>query len=174
MGVNINAFLLIVSVVLLSIYIFFKPMNLKPNSGDKSAMLELTNFKLCDIGPQGLNMMLHGQAGKRFETYYEISDVNYSNQSTPKVQKMSAALALYRDSILYLNGNVMYAQGEDFTFRSEEAMYNEKTKRAYTKDAFSLQSHNGDFKGRALNYDSQTQNVKAEDISVQYQLNKVN
>jgi LPS export ABC transporter protein LptC len=170
MGVNINGFLLMLSALLLGIYVFFKPMNLKPQDADSSAMLELKNFKLCDIGAEGLNMMLHGSSGKRFEDHYEISDVNYSNQSAPKVQKMRASQALYQDKILYLNGDVMYAQGDDFTFKSDEAMYNEQTKRATTKEQFTLQSHNGNFKGRALLYNSQTQHVKAEKISVEYQL----
>ncbi len=148
-------------------------MDIKSYDNNDTAMLELKEFKLFDIGSNGLNMMLQGESGKRFSDRYEINDLNYSNLSTKKSQAMSASLARYKDNILYLDNNVIYQQGENFIFKSNEAIYNEKNNKASTSGKFELKSADGLFGGAALEYNSETQNVKAKSITAIYHLNKV-
>ncbi len=138
-----------------------------------TALLEFKKFKLYDLGSGGLNMMLQGDSGERFSNRYEISNINYTNKSVEKPQSMQASEALYKDNMLYLNDDVMYRQGESFTFRSDEALYDEKAKTAYTSGKFELKSSDGVFRGTALEYNSETQNVNAKAITATYHLNKV-
>lgn len=149
-------------------------MEIKAYNTKETAQLELKEFRLYDIGSQGLKMMLQGDFGKRFNDRYEISNIDYINRSATKPQKISASSSIYSDRMLYLNGNVIYQQGEDFTFASDEARYDEKMKRAYTSGKFNLKSRDGIFSGTALEYNSETQNVKAKAVAATYNLNKVN
>jgi hypothetical protein len=167
-----NSFYLLLFLFLGSIYIFYKPVDIKKYDNSDLALLELQDFKLYDISTKGLSMMLQGAYGKRYGDRYEINDVNYTNNAVNDYRHMSASLASYKEKMLYLNGNVIYRQGDAFTFSSDEAQYDEVTKSAYTTGKFNLQSSEGFFNGYGLEYNSLTQNIRAKNILATYHLNK--
>ena len=149
-------------------------MDFEKYDTNDTAMLELKNFKLYDIGLEGLEMMMQGSFGKRYSNRYEIHDVNYTNHSVQEQQNMAASLAIYQDKILYLDGNVIYEKGKSFMFTSDEARYDENTKSAYTTGKFELKNSDGTFQGHELQYNSETNQIRAKAITATYHLNEVN
>ncbi len=172
MAVTINTFFLLLSLMLLAIFIFFKPMNIDIVETSDTAMLELQNFKLYDIGSEGLTMMLKGSFGKRYRDRYEVRDINYTSSAAQEEQQIAAAVAVYKDHILYLNGRVLYKKGDTFMFQSDEARYNERTHTALTTGAFELKNSEGIFKGYALHYNSEANTIKAKRVHALYYINK--
>ncbi len=148
-------------------------MDIEQFDNNDTAMLELHNFKLYNIGLDGLDMMLQGSYAERYSNRYEIHDLNYTNNSAQEQQKMIATRAMYQDKTLYLNGNVVYKKGNNFMFTSDEAQYDEKTKNASTTGKFELKSSDGIFSGYELQYNSESEKVKAKTITATYHLNKV-
>ena len=118
-------------------------MDIEKFDNNDTAMLELSNFKLYNIGLEGLDMMLQGSYAERYSDRYEIHDLSYINNSVQEQQKMAAIRAMYQDKTLYLNGNVVYEKGNSFMFTSNEARYDEKTKSVYTTGKFELKSSDG-------------------------------
>ncbi len=147
-------------------------MDIEQFDTSDTAMLELSNFKLYNIGSEGLDMMLQGSYAERYSDRYEIRNLSYTNNSVQEQQKIAAALAIYQDKTLYLNGNVIYEKGDNFMFTSDEAQYNEETKSAYTTGKFELKSSDGLFSGHELQYNSESEKVKAKTITAIYHLNK--
>ncbi len=174
MAVNINTFFLLVSLLMIAIFFLFKPMNIETYDNNDTAMLELKDFKLYDIGSEGLRMMLQGSFGKRYRDRYEVYDINYTSRADHEEQNMAAQAAVYQENILYLSGSVVYKKGEQFMFRSDEAQYDENRHIASTTDLFELKNSEGTFKGYELEYNSEADTIRAKTVSALYDLSKAN
>ncbi len=174
MAVTINTFFLLISLLLVAIFVLFKPMDIETYDNNDTAMLELKAFQLYDIGSEGLRMMLQGSFGKRYRDCYEVYDINYSSKTDHEQQHMAAKAAVYRNHILYLSGDVVYKKGEDFVFRSDEAQYDENHHTAMTIGAFELKNNEGVFKGYELQYNSEADTIRAKTVSALYYISKAN
>ncbi len=172
MAVTINTFFLLVSLLLIAIFFLFKPMDIETYDNNDTAMLELKNFQLYDIGSEGLRMMLQGEFGKRYAERYEVYAINYTSHVDHNEQNIAAQAAVYQDNILYLSGNIVYQKGMDFMFRSNEAQYDENRHMATTMGMFELKTGEGIFKGHALEYHTEADIVRAKTVSALYDLSK--
>ncbi len=172
MAVNINTFFLLVSLLMVAIFFLFKPMDIETYDNNDTAMLELKDFQLYDIGAQGLRMMLQGSFGKRYRDRYEVYDINYTSKADQEQQNMAARAAVYQENILYLSGDVVYKKGADFMFKSDEAQYDENRHLATTTDLFELTNSEGTFRGSELQYNSEADTIRAKAVSALYYLSK--
>ena len=76
---SINLFFVLLLSMLLGVFLFFKPIKTAPAPTKEVAQLELINFTLYSMKPEGVENVLAGSLGQRFEDRYEVTNVTFSD-----------------------------------------------------------------------------------------------
>jgi len=168
--VNINLFFIIIIGLLLSVFVFFKPLKIDLPDHKEIAQLELKNFQIYEVNEKGVKSLLEGLRGKRYENRYEVIDVTFKDASKEFIQVMHADHGRYQDDVIYLKDNVIYAQDNNMTFKSDEAIYDVNTSLVTTQGAFVMTSNQNYFKGQKLKFYTKKNKILAKNISGLYQL----
>lgn len=168
---NVNLFFFIVGLGLLSIFLFFRPMEIEKNEKEEIALLDLNQFTVYELGQGGLQSIMKGSTAERFEKRYEVHDANYTDNSQAYIQNMRSDFARYEGKEIYLEQNVRYERVDGLRFLSNEAHYDQKSGIASTKGSFTLLQHGDRVKGRGLHYHSSSGHIKAKQVSGTFTIN---
>ncbi len=167
---NINLFFITIISLLLSVFLFFKPLKLELPDHKEIAQLELKNFQIYEINKKGVQSILKGLTGERYENRYEVTDVTFKDASKEFIQVMHADHGRHQDDIIYLTDNVIYARDNNMTFKSDEAMYDLNTSLLTTKGAFIMRANQNYFKGQQLHFNTKENTILAKKVSGLYLL----
>jgi len=162
---NINAFFLIISALLVSIYLFFKPIDIQLDLPDELAQLELNQFVVHEYDTDKLKTILSGSEGKRYEERYEVKDVNYTNNTDRYVENMRADYGFYKEPLMILKKNVHYQRDDGSRFFADHVTYNDETSFTTTDGSFKLWNGHDSIKGQNLSYNSQSGEINATAIT---------
>jgi LPS export ABC transporter protein LptC len=169
---SINLFFVTVIMLLLSVFIFFKPLKLDIPDHKEIAQLELKNFQVYEVEQKGVKSILEGTKGERFENRYEISNVTFKDTSKEYIEVMHADHGRYQDDKVYLNKNVIYAQESGITFKSDEALYDINKTLVTTEGKFIMTSKSNYFKGEKLKFNTKENIILAKKVVGSYKLEK--
>lgn len=169
---NINYFFLIVGLGLLGILIAFRPMEIAQSEKQEVALLDLTDFSVYELGQGGLQSIMKGSAGERYEDRYDVEDANYTDNTQAYVQNITSDFARYRTQadVILLNKHVHYERADGLIFTSNEAIYNQKKGTAKTKGPFTVMHGENRVDGIALHYNSHKDTIKAKKVNGVYTL----
>ena len=167
---NINLFFIIIIGLLLSVFILFKPLKIELPDHKEVAQLELKKFQIYELNEKGVKSILEGLVGKRYENRYEVVNVTFKDTSKEFIQVMHADHGRYQDDIIYLKDNVTYAQDNNMTFKSDEAMYDINASLVTTQGTFVMTSNQNYFKGQKLKFNTKENKILAKKVSGLYQL----
>ncbi len=168
---SLNLFFLAIAAGLVSIFVFFRPMDIEKSQQKEIALLDLHQFTVYELGQGGLQSIMKGSSGERFEKRYEVRDANFTDNTRPYIQNMQSDFALYDSQKIYLEQHVKYERADGLTFRSNEATYHQVKGIATTKGEFVIDQGADQVHGRALRYNTQTGVIKAKQIRATFTLN---
>ncbi len=167
---NINLFFIFVFTVLAMIYTFFNPMKLEEFDKKELAQLELVNFSVYDLDKNGLRSVFHGQKGYKYEDRYEVSDINYTDNTKEYIAYLHSSFGRYKDNIVDLKGNAVYKRADGLTFKTEIASYNQKTGVFQAPNAYTFYRNDDKITGTKLVFDSKEHHMLSKQISATYQI----
>jgi LPS export ABC transporter protein LptC len=167
---NINLFFIVLLMLLMSVYVFFKPLKIDVPDHKEIAQLELKDFQIYEIEEQGVKSILEGAMGERFENRYEMSNVTFKDTSKQVIEVMHADHGRYQDDTVYLTENVIYAQDGGMTFKSDEAQYDINNSLLTTQGTFVMNINGGAFEGEKLKFNTKENKMLASSVRGFYNL----
>ncbi len=167
-----NRFFIVIVLVFASIYILFKPLQIDNNSSEDIAMLEIFNFKSYEFSTLGLSSILNGTKGVKYSDRYVITNPDYTDATAEFLATLDSKTALYKDDILYLDGDVKYKREDGLRYEAPSAIYNTITKEATTKENFEAFMGKNRAIGRDLKYNNAKNTLIAKDIFVTYNIER--
>jgi len=169
---NANTFFIAVGLLLGTIFVFFKPLEISKDNPNEVAQLELENFTVFELTREGLKSITKGTKGKRFENRNEADDINFTDNANEFAQNMQADFGRQQNGIVDLEGNVRYKREDGLRFKSEEARYDQNSTIATTQGAFNMSYGQNWVDGTKLYYDATSRHSRAEGVSGVYKISK--
>lgn len=167
---SINLFFLLLVGLLMGMYSYFTPNYASTEHSEEIPQIELSNFTLYEISQKGIDHILEGKEGKKFDEYYVITSAKFSDNTKKLFQSVLSDNADYQNDILKLNGHVHYTREDGLEFRSDEGSYNSKESLIQTKGSFVITQHSNRVDGTALHYDTKHDAVSANRVCGVYQI----
>jgi hypothetical protein len=154
----------------MGMYTYFKPDYSTLDKTKEIPQIELSYFTLYEISQKGIDHILEGNEGKKFETRYVITSAKFSDNTKTLFHSIRSDHADYQNDMLTLNGNVHYARQDGLEFRSKEGTYSTKDSLIQTKGSFVITQNANRIDGTTLNYDTKKDTVSADRVCGVYQL----
>lgn len=167
---SINLFFLLIGILLVGMFGYFKPISLKEERQKEVPNFELESFVIYEISSLGIDRFFEGEHGKRFDDRYEVSSAKFSDNSKKLFESIRADEALYKDDVIMLEGNVHYAREDGLQFRSREGKYTKSDSVVSTRGNFVITQNNNIIQGTRLELNTHYDTVSANAVSGSYQL----
>ncbi|MFZ2890308.1 LPS export ABC transporter periplasmic protein LptC, partial [Sulfuricurvum sp.] len=132
--------------------------------------IELFSFALYEISHKGIEHVLEGKEGKKFDESYTVTSAKFSDNTQSLFQSLKSNNLDYRSNEIKLKGNVHYAREDGLEFHSNEGKYNTDTSVIQTQSAFIITKKSNRIDGKQLHYDNKNDTVSANHVRVSYQL----
>lgn len=167
---NLSGFFLFIFAGLLSIYLGFKPLHLKQQSFEHVPQFELESFTLYELDKSGLITLMSGEKATKYNDYYEVKGINYTDNSKHQILNMKATQGLYKDEIVTLSDGVELYGENDFSFHSETAKYDKKKNLISTDVNYTFERGDDHMSGTSLKYYPNLDKMKSTNVEIIYQL----
>jgi LPS export ABC transporter protein LptC len=167
---SINLFFLFIVAFLIGMFTYFSPNYTAPQESGETPKIELSRFTLYEISDKGIDHILAGDEGKKFDEYYVITSAKFSDNTKKLFQSIRSDDAEYRNKIIQLDGNVRYLREDGLEFRSNEGSYDSKESLVQTKGSFVITQNNHRVEGTKLFYNTEFDTVSANQVRGSYQL----
>lgn len=155
---------------LIMIFFLFEPMKIKQQNFGDIPMFELTSFTLHELNRVGLQTVMLGDNAIRYEDRYTVSNINYTDNSRDYIANMQAKSGLYKDNIINLEEDVVYAREDGLTFETSKAVYNKKTSIATADSDYTSYRGRNVIKGSFVKYNNSLNRVNSKNVTATYQL----
>jgi LPS export ABC transporter protein LptC len=171
---SINHFSYLLAAMLIAIFVFFRPMDVKTEKVKKSEvpLLELTSFTVLEYDDSGLNSTLKGTEGERYSNRYVVQNALFTDSSKKLLQTMQGDHATYQKKTLVLTDNVHYIREDGLKFDSDDLTYKEGKGIATTKGPFVIHQNNDRVDGNRLYYNVENGKMQAYRVRGSYTLNQ--
>lgn len=167
---SINIFFILLLGLLLGMYNYFTPNYILSKDVGEVPKIELFSFTLYEISHKGIDHILEGKEGKKFDDRYAVTSAKFSDNTKTLFQTIESENVDYQSNIIKLKGNVHYAREDGLEFRSNEGKYNTDTAMIQTQEAFVITQKSNRIDGSTLLYDNKNNTVSADHVRVSYQL----
>ncbi len=167
---NINIFFLLLIGGLAMIFVLFKPLDLKARNSGEIPLLELEDFKIIELGKDGLSSIMKGSTGLKYSDRYLINDLDYTDNTNKLIANIKSNHGVYKGEMIYLKGDVVYTRADGLSFRTQKAKYNQKTDIvvAQTKYVSYINEHRAT--GSWMQYNNALGKIKSKNIFATYKL----
>lgn len=169
-AVGINSLFGLIAAFMLTIYFLFEPTLKSTSSGVEAPVFNIEKFVVYELTKDGLKGVLNGSNGVRYKDRYEIDDIGYMDRSKKFIATMSADHGLYKDDVVELNKDVVYTRDDGLICKSEQAKYDKKISTAFVDVKYICRMGKNSVEGSKFEYNNQSKELKAENISAKYQL----
>jgi LPS export ABC transporter protein LptC len=156
--------------LLIAMYSYFAPHYTPSQEVGEIPKIELISFTLYEISHKGIDHILEGKEGKKFDERYEVTSAKFSDNTKHLFQSIRSNNADYRNNIIKLDGNVHYVREDGLEFRSQEGTYDAKASKIQTEGPFVITQNANRIDGNALLYNTEDDTVSANRVRGSYQL----
>lgn len=167
---NINYFFFAASSALLMIFFLFDPIDIKENSAEDIELFSISHFTMYEFDAKGLITLMNGSEAIRYSDRYKVYDIDYTDNSKEFVANMKSNKGIYKDDIVYLDGDIVYKREDGLTFETQKATYDKKTSIAIAEGKYLLYRDANRVIGEGLNYNSSIEKVTSRNVTAKYQL----
>lgn len=150
------------------IFFLFKPMHIKQQEFVDVPLFELSSFSLYELNKKGLNNTMTGTKGTRYRDRYTVENIDYTDNSEKFIANMKADNGIYKDDIVYLEGNVTYTREDGLVFFTQSATYNKKTSIAHTDNSYVSYRGKDKVTGSSLRYNNLLNQVSSKNVVAIY------
>ena len=152
------------------ILFMFKPLDFKKQKTHDTPLLEMEEFKIMELDNKGLLSTTEGSKGIRYINRYTIDDLDYTDNTDVYLANIKSNTSLYKGDIIKLNGDVVYTRADGFSFQTQKANYNKKTKIAESKTNYVSQMGENRAVGSSIQYDNIRGIIKSKNVVAKYKL----
>ena len=152
------------------IFVLFKPLDIKQHNFKDVPLFEISSFTLYELDTESLTTIMKGDRAVRYNNRYTVTKIDYTDNSKEYIANMSAKNGIYKNDIVDLIGDVVYAREDGLMFKTDKATYNKKTNIAYTDGDFISYRADDVITGTSLVYNNLLKTATAKKIAAKYQL----
>ncbi|HUH41662.1 MAG TPA: LPS export ABC transporter periplasmic protein LptC [Sulfurimonas sp.] len=152
------------------ILFLFKPIDIKENSFGDVELFSISTFTMYEFDSKGLITLMNGTKAIRYSDRYRVDDIDYTDNSKEYVANMKSNNGIYKDDIVYLDGDIVYVREDGLTFETQKATYNKKTSIAIADGPYLLYRGANRVIGKALHYNSDLEKITSKNVTAKYQL----
>jgi len=167
---NVTPFYMLIGIVLAGIFFFFKPLKVDIAETGELAQIELSDFRVYEVVPRGVKVVLAGSSVKRFEDRYQVEEINLTDRSGNHIENMKANRGIYKEPMIYLYDRVRYTRDDGVSFETEQADYNQTSGQINTAGPFVLRQSQDRVTGNDLVYNTESGDLAAKHIEGFYRL----
>ena len=168
---SLNLFFLLVLGLLLGMFSYFPLEYQTYEQEGEVPKIELSRFSLYEISHQGVEHVLEGEEGKKFDAYYVITSAKFSDNTKKMVQSIQSNHAEYRSPLLDVKGDVRYLREDGLEFRCDAGKYDTKAGEVNVEGAFAITRSAHRIEGDRLEYNLNEDTLSAHNVRGSYQLN---
>ena len=167
---NINFLLSIIFIGLSMIYFLFKPMKIEKLDSKEIPLFNLSAFTLYELDINSLTSLMKGSQATRYINRYEVKDINYTDNSSELQSNMKAKNGLYKDEVVYLDGDVVYDRVDGLRYFSQKAVYNKGENVIYSKADYTATMGENVINGDYIYYDGNKEKIKSNNVYAVYKI----
>lgn len=167
---NINYFFVFFSVILAAILFLFKPAEIAQRVSSEVPLFTISAFTMHEIDKEGLTTFMNGDKATKYANRYVVEQMDYTDNSKEYIANMKSDNGIYKNEIVYLDGNIVYVREDGLTFKTDKATYNKKTTVAKADGEYILYRGDNTVKGRGLVYNGSLETIKSKNVNATYQL----
>ena len=158
-------------VVLGSIYVFFKPLNIKQQSFVDVPLFELKDFTMYELDTKGLRTIMLGSAATRYSNRYTVQDIDYTdNEKEEYIANMKAKHGIYKNDMVTLSGDVEYVRDDGLTFKTQKAVYNKKSSDVVSDVGYVAYLNDSVVRGSYIKYNNEKNKIFSKNVTAKIQL----
>lgn len=167
---NVNFLFSIILLGLLAIFFLFKPLDLQQKVFDDVPLFELNQFTLYEVNQLGLATLMNGDNAFKFTNRYEVTGINYTDNSHEYIANMKADYGEYQDDIMLLKDNIVYLREDGLTFETNKLRYNKQTDIVVSETPYVAFRGANIITGESLIYDNLADKLESQKVNVTYNL----
>jgi len=152
------------------ILFLFKPLEIKEQSFVDVPLFSISSFTMYEFDTRGLITLMNGDKATRYKDRYAVEKIDYTDSSKDYIANMKSDNGIYKNEIVYLDGNIVYVREDGLTFETQKATYNKKTSLAVADGNFVLYQGENRVSGNALKYNSSSEKIESKNVSAKYNL----
>ncbi len=167
---NINYFFTATSFLLLVILFAFKPLEIKEQPSGDVPLFSIASFVMYELDVKGLITTMNGATATRYKDRYTVEGIDYTDSSKEYIANMKSKSGIYKNDVVYLEGDIVYKREDGLTFETQKATYNKKASMANAEGEYLLYRGENSVVGRELHYDSSQETINSKDVTAKYQI----
>jgi len=167
---NINGLLILILICLSMIYFLFEPMKIKKINTKEVPLFSLGVFTLYELDRFGLTTLMKGTQASRYSDRYDVKNIDYTDNAKEFSSNMKAKHGLYKNEIVYLDGDVYFTRKDGLKYFSQKAVYNKKTDISISEVDYVANMGLNQVWGSYLRYDTKKEKIKAKNIYAIYEI----
>lgn len=152
------------------IFTLFKPLKIKQQTFGDIPQVKMNEFTIYELNREALQTLVTGSQALKYKDRYIFKEVDFTDNSQKMISNIQAYRGLYKNNILYLDGNVSYSREDGFVFRSKSLIYDTKSAIAHTDDNYTASSGENSMRGTFLQYLPKKKRIKSKNVVVKYQI----
>jgi LPS export ABC transporter protein LptC len=152
------------------ILFLFKPVEVTHQKFSDVPLFSISTFTMHELNSKGLITLMNGDKATRYSDRYTVEKMNYTDNSKKYLANMQSNSGIYKDDVVYLDGNIVYTREDGLTFETQKAIYNKKNSTAATEGNYVLYQGSNRVNGEDLKYNNSLERVESKNVVVRYQL----
>jgi lipopolysaccharide assembly outer membrane protein LptD (OstA) len=156
------------------ILLLFKPLEIKQQISKEVPLFSISSFTMHELDSNGLVTLMNGKEATKYANRYTVQMMQYIDNSKKFMANMKANNGIYKDDIVYLDGDIIYTREDGLTFETQKAVYDKKTSIATADGDFVLYRDSNRITGEKLKYNNSLEKIESKNVNAVYQLQKSN
>lgn len=149
MGIKLEYILTIAIIGIISGSLMLKLRNTPVKTKVFTKEVEFTNTTLIEVDTDNIKSRVYATYGVRDKGVLTLNDTVYLSD---KIESLSADKARFKDDFLYLDGNVVLREKDGYKYKTEHAVYNNKTEILHITSPFTGVKGQNIIEGESMEY----------------------
>ena len=150
MGIKLEYVLTITIIGIIAGSLMLKLRNTPAPTKVLTKEVEFTDTTLIEVDTDNIKSRVYATYGVRDKGVLTLDDIVYLSD---KVESLSSNKARFKGGFLYLDGNVILREKDGYTYKTENAIYNQKTEILHITSHFTGVKGQNIIEGESMEYD---------------------
>lgn len=156
------------------ILFLFKPLEIKEQSFADVPLFSISSFTMYEFDSKELITLMNGAKATRYKDKYSVEKIDFTDNSKEYTANMKSNSGIYKNDVVYLDGDILYVREDGLTFKTQKATYDKKTSIATADGDYVLYRGANRVNGKELKYNNSLDKIESKNVTVKYQLEKSN
>ncbi len=135
-------------------------------------IFELTSFTLHELDKTGLQTTMLGDSAVRYEDRYLVTNIDYTDNTKEYIANMKAKQGLYKDEIVDLKEDIVFAREDGLIFLTQKATYSKKTGIVVSEGDYRSYLGENIIDGSFIKYNNSLRRIESKNVTARYQLSE--